>query len=212
MMPLRFSIRRLGGLWGGRFKEVSQCAPPVYGGHIKTRAVGCPGSRYYTDQHAYSLSGEVSSPMYGVVDRSGSEDIAISSPRHQPVAYTGLYMHAASYAQMLADSVHGRARGCQGAHPPCVAVLCSNGFRYVAAQWACWSLGHVFVPLSSLHPDKMLEYFLNDSSAFSIMFDKDHEGTAVKLAKKFNIPSISLAEAIPTCKLFCLFLLRGDPH
>lgn len=148
------------------------------------------GSMYRSFATAFSLDGQTTCPMYGVVDRATSTDVAITDTYHGTVTYRRIYNDAANIAAALAERTQGVSSDSES--PPCVAVLSSNSYGYTAAQWACWSLGHVFVPLSSLHPQKMLEYFLQDSAACGVVYDSAHAEMGLALAEQFKLPTLNL--------------------
>eukprot|EP01114_Cavostelium_apophysatum_P015595 TRINITY_DN4281_c1_g1_i2.p1 TRINITY_DN4281_c1_g1~~TRINITY_DN4281_c1_g1_i2.p1 ORF type:complete len:564 (+),score=122.52 TRINITY_DN4281_c1_g1_i2:17-1708(+) len=77
-------------------------------------------------------------------------------------------------------------------HGKRISVLCQNGYDYVRAQWAVWHAGGVFVPLCTTHPPSEMEYFIKDSTSSLAICDDHFERTLSPLAKKLNIPCITL--------------------
>eukprot|EP00117_Sycon_ciliatum_P011515 scpid40212/ scgid2498/ Acyl-CoA synthetase family member 3, mitochondrial len=144
---------------------------------------------------SFPLHGPLSSPLHRIVERSGSPDLAIFDSVSGAASYQLIYSHADALTQSLCSCL-GSAAAVTNDGPPIIGVLCSNSYMYVAAQWACWSLGYVFMPLCSQHPTKMMEYFLDDSSAKALLFDTPHKAAASQLTEKFSIPAVEINEAI----------------
>ncbi|XP_034236314.1 malonate--CoA ligase ACSF3, mitochondrial-like [Thrips palmi] len=77
---------------------------------------------------------------------------------HGDYTYAGLWRSS----RALAEEVSRRLDGQQQKR---VAFLCPNDATYVIALWACWISGQIAVPLSPLHPESSLRYFVEDSEA-----------------------------------------------
>lgn len=92
--------------------------------------------------------------------------------RHAEYTYAGLWRCSRLLADKVSESLEGR-RGQR------VAFLCPNDASYVMALWACWISGQIAVPLSPLHPESSLKYFVEDSGAGLLMATPS---TATRLA------------------------------
>lgn len=68
-----------------------------------------------------------------------------------------------------------------------VAVLAENNTNFFEAQFACWKLGAVLVPLNWRLALPELEYIANDSSPMLIIYDDAFTENATKLAEVCNI-------------------------
>ena len=75
-----------------------------------------------------------------------------------------------------------------------VAFLLSPSFAWVAVQWGIWRAGGIAVPLPIGFPPAELEYFLHDTQASALIYDKANEAVAVTLAKSRGIRVISYEE------------------
>ncbi len=64
-----------------------------------------------------------------------------------------------------------------------IACLVEPGLDYVAAQWACWRLGAIFLPLSLSASPAELEYALNDSGAAAAFASRSLAQRLVQAAK-----------------------------
>ena len=72
-----------------------------------------------------------------------------------------------------------------------VAILLAPSFAWVAFQWGIWRAGGIAVPLPVGSPLAELEYFLNDTQASALIYDKLNEAVAMPLAKSRGIRVIS---------------------
>ncbi|KAJ2846814.1 hypothetical protein IWW36_004167 [Coemansia brasiliensis] len=75
-----------------------------------------------------------------------------------------------TYAKLLQDAAKVRAvlggRDNKGAS---IAMLMPNSYEYAAVQWGIWAAGGAAVPLSPLHPERELEYFIANSEARQVI-------------------------------------------
>jgi malonyl-CoA/methylmalonyl-CoA synthetase len=71
-----------------------------------------------------------------------------------------------------------------------VAFLCRNDVNYIIAQWACFMSGQIAVPLSVLHPNELLEYFLKDSQTNLLITTPSCENRMKPLAERLEKPLI----------------------
>ncbi|XP_017771988.1 PREDICTED: acyl-CoA synthetase family member 3, mitochondrial [Nicrophorus vespilloides] len=67
-----------------------------------------------------------------------------------------------------------------------VLFLCPNDASYVLTQWAIWMSGQIAVPLSSLHPQNLLEYYCNDSNAKLLVTIPEYAELMNRVAKNCN--------------------------
>lgn len=74
-----------------------------------------------------------------------------------------------------------------------IACLVEPGLDYVAAQWACWRLGAIFLPLSLSASLSELEYALNDSGAAAAFVSRSFEDRLVQAAKG-SVPILALED------------------
>ncbi|KAJ1519395.1 hypothetical protein ONE63_004687 [Megalurothrips usitatus] len=89
-------------------------------------------------------------PIYG--EKTALRD------RHGDYTYMGLFLSSRQLAHQISELLKGKEQ-------ERVAFLCPNDASYVITQWACWMSGQIVVPLSPLHPEASLQYFVNDSDA-----------------------------------------------
>lgn len=76
-----------------------------------------------------------------------------------------------------------------GVEDECVCVLAESGPDYVVATWATWLSGRVAVPLSPSHPNKELEYFIQNCEAVNLLYCSGLEGKAGELAGPTGVRS-----------------------
>ncbi|KAJ2324907.1 hypothetical protein GGI00_005192 [Coemansia sp. RSA 2681] len=73
---------------------------------------------------------------------------------------------AHSYADLLGDARKVRAAlGNKDHLGASIAMLMPNNYEYAAVQWGIWAAGGAAVPLSPMHPERELEYFISNSNA-----------------------------------------------
>lgn len=77
---------------------------------------------------------------------------------HGFYTYMGLFLSSRQLANQITELLKGKEQ-------ERVAFLCPNDASYVITQWACWMSGQIVIPLSPLHPEASLQYFINDSDA-----------------------------------------------
>ncbi|KAJ2356232.1 hypothetical protein GGF43_002201 [Coemansia sp. RSA 2618] len=71
-----------------------------------------------------------------------------------------------TYAQLLCDASKVRAAlGGSDNKGASIAMLMPNNYEYAAVQWGIWAAGGAVVPLSPMHPERELEYFITNSEA-----------------------------------------------
>ncbi|CAO1352657.1 unnamed protein product [Diamesa tonsa] len=73
-----------------------------------------------------------------------------------------------------------------------VAFLCPNDSNWLMSQWASWMSGQIAVPLSTLHPTELLEYFLKDSKADLIITTPQYEEKLKPIAEKLSKTMITI--------------------
>ncbi|XP_049833480.1 malonate--CoA ligase ACSF3, mitochondrial isoform X3 [Schistocerca gregaria] len=103
-----------------------------------------------------------------------AESIAVRDA-YGEYTYRGLFLSSRQLADQLTDSFAGR-------HGERVAFLAGNEATYLIIQWACWMSGQTAVPLSSVHPPQLLEYFISDSDAGVVVATTEHADTLRKAA------------------------------
>ncbi|PIA16312.1 AMP-dependent synthetase and ligase [Coemansia reversa NRRL 1564] len=100
--------------------------------------------------------------MFNAAKKLTQSDDPVTRSKVAIVDDTGSY----TYAQLLDDArkVRGALRGntIKGSN---IAMLMPNGYEYAAVQWGIWAAGGAVVPLSPMHPERELEYFITDSDA-----------------------------------------------
>ncbi|KAJ2658931.1 hypothetical protein IW148_004481 [Coemansia sp. RSA 1199] len=71
-----------------------------------------------------------------------------------------------TYTQLLGDARKVcAALGGSDNKGASVAMLMPNSYEYAAVQWGIWAAGGAVVPLSPMHPERELEYFISNSDA-----------------------------------------------
>jgi len=84
----------------------------------------------------------------------------------------------------------------------CVAVFASGGLSWVEAFWGVVLAGGVVLPLSPLHPDRELAWFVRDADAQTILVSEDQASRASVWARDRRIsvvtalPSVTSTEAL----------------
>ncbi|KAJ1942561.1 hypothetical protein GGF37_003066, partial [Kickxella alabastrina] len=75
-----------------------------------------------------------------------------------------------TYAQLLSDAHKVRtALGSKDHKGASIAMLMPNSYEYAAVQWGIWAAGGAVVPLSPMHPERELEYFITNAEARQII-------------------------------------------
>ncbi|KAJ1892173.1 hypothetical protein LPJ66_006498 [Kickxella alabastrina] len=75
-----------------------------------------------------------------------------------------------TYAQLLSDAHKVRtALGSKDHKGASIAMLIPNSYEYAAVQWGIWAAGGAVVPLSPMHPERELEYFITNAEARQII-------------------------------------------
>ena len=80
-------------------------------------------------------------------------------------------------------------------HEERIAFLVAPSFAWVAVQWGIWRAGGIAVPLPIGSPSTELEYFLDNTRAAALVYDKANEAIAAPLGKSRSIRVISTEEA-----------------
>ncbi|KAJ2746778.1 hypothetical protein GGI20_001108 [Coemansia sp. BCRC 34301] len=71
-----------------------------------------------------------------------------------------------SYADLLGDARKVRAAlGNKDHLGASIAMLMPSSYEYAAIQWGIWASGGAAVPLSPMHPERELEYFISNSDS-----------------------------------------------
>ncbi|KAJ1663821.1 hypothetical protein IW140_004587 [Coemansia sp. RSA 1813] len=75
-----------------------------------------------------------------------------------------------TYAKLLQDANRVRASlGAGHLRGASVAMLMPSSYEYAAVQWGIWAAGGSIVPLSPMHPERELEYFIRNSEAQKVI-------------------------------------------
>lgn len=106
---------------------------------------------------------------------------------HGEYSYAGLWRGSRALADQLERRLDGRRQ-------QTVAFLCPNDATYVMALWACWMSGQIAVPLSPLHPESSLKYFVEDSGAGLLLATA---ATAPRLAALAGQDAVAAAAGAP---------------
>src|SRR5579883_3468991 len=77
-----------------------------------------------------------------------------------------------------------------------IAFLVAPGLAWVTVQWAIWRAGGIAVPLPIGSPPSELEYYLADTHASVLIFDKDNEGRISSIRGQAQLNAISYEELI----------------
>lgn len=81
-------------------------------------------------------------------------------------------------------------------HEERVAFLVTPGFSWAAVLWGIWRAGGVAVPFPLGSPAPELEYLMDDTGAETIIFDAGAESTLSPLARKRELRTMSVADAL----------------
>ena len=68
-----------------------------------------------------------------------------------------------------------------------IAFLIPSSFTYVRVLWAIWRAGGIAVPLSPLHPQPELEYFIENSQTNYIISTKKFKKLLTPICNKKNL-------------------------
>lgn len=71
-----------------------------------------------------------------------------------------------------------------------INLICPNGVSYVVGQWAIWMSGNCVVPISGLHTDNALEYFVKDSESSLVISSPELMHKVESVAKNTDRPLI----------------------
>ncbi|KAJ1960987.1 hypothetical protein GGI12_003502 [Dipsacomyces acuminosporus] len=75
-----------------------------------------------------------------------------------------------TYKQLLSDAQKVRlALGDKDYKGASVAMLMPNSYEYAAVQWGIWAAGGAVVPLSPMHAERELEYFITNSDSHTVV-------------------------------------------
>ncbi|KAJ2787195.1 hypothetical protein GGI15_000915 [Coemansia interrupta] len=77
---------------------------------------------------------------------------------------------AHTYTDLLNDARKVRAALGNADHKGAsIAMLMPNSYEYAAIQWGIWAAGGAVVPLSPMHPERELEYFITNSESTKVI-------------------------------------------
>lgn len=65
-----------------------------------------------------------------------------------------------------------------------IAFIVDPSFEYVAIQWGIWRAGGVAVPLCTKHPLSSLDYVIEDTQAYAIIYSQKYSSLIFPLFKK----------------------------
>ncbi|XP_068625004.1 malonate--CoA ligase ACSF3, mitochondrial [Battus philenor] len=82
--------------------------------------------------------------------------------------YAGLHQAASTLCEEIAAQLMGETERT-------IAYMTNNNASHVIVQWAIWMSGNIAVPLTSLHPQEMLKYFITDSNASLVISTQEYE-------------------------------------
>ncbi|KAJ1993977.1 hypothetical protein GGI25_001818 [Coemansia spiralis] len=75
-----------------------------------------------------------------------------------------------TYSKLLNDAHKVRATlGSTNLKGASIAMLMPSSYEYAAIQWGIWAAGGAVVPLSPMHPERELEYFITNSEAHRVI-------------------------------------------
>ncbi|KAK3920845.1 Malonate--CoA ligase ACSF3, mitochondrial [Frankliniella fusca] len=137
---------------------------------------GCDEDRATRERSPWPRPPRLQAVFRRAVQHAGSTALR---DRHAEYTYAGLWRCSRLLAEAVSEALEGR-RGQR------VAFLCPNDASYVMALWACWISGQIAVPLSPLHPEASLKYFVEDSGAGLLMAAPS---TAARLAPLAAAPN-----------------------
>ncbi|KAE8752620.1 hypothetical protein FOCC_FOCC000742 [Frankliniella occidentalis] len=122
-------------------------------------------------------------PLFG--DRTALRD------RHGYYTYMGLFLSSRQLAHQITEVLKGKEQ-------QRVAFLCPNDASYVITQWACWMSGQIVVPLSPLHPESSLKYFITDSDASLLLTTNELAPQLAGIAQSSGRQLVVLDDALRT--------------
>ncbi|XP_067006319.2 malonate--CoA ligase ACSF3, mitochondrial [Anabrus simplex] len=108
---------------------------------------------------------------------------------HGEYTYRGIFLSSRQFASEIRDYLGGN-------YQERVAFLCPNDATYVITQWACFMSGQIAVPLCSLHPPNLLEYYIKDSEANLIVTTPEHAPVLSDIASKLGRKLLIFDEAL----------------
>ncbi|KAJ2162712.1 hypothetical protein GGF46_000437 [Coemansia sp. RSA 552] len=92
-----------------------------------------------------------------------------------------------TYAQLLSDAHKVRsALGEAGRGGQSIAMLMPNTYEYAAVQWGIWAAGGAVVPLSPMHPERELEYFITSADARRVICHPSLKDNLRPVAKRLG--------------------------
>lgn len=110
---------------------------------------------------------------------------------HGYYTYMGLFLSSRQFAHQITELLKGKEQ-------ERVAFLCPNDASYVITQWACWMSGQIVVPLSALHPEASLKYFINDSDSSLLITTHELAPQLAGIAKSSGRQLMVMDEALRT--------------
>lgn len=103
--------------------------------------------------------------------------------------YANLFVSAKELSREITKNLNGKT-------DQQVLFLCPNDANYVITQWAIWMSGHIAVPMNSVHPQNMLEYYAKDCDSKLLVTTREHADLMQKVAKSCDKPLYVLDEKL----------------
>ncbi|XP_060518865.1 malonate--CoA ligase ACSF3, mitochondrial-like [Cylas formicarius] len=106
---------------------------------------------------------------------------------------TGSYTYSNIFveAKELSMKISRRVNGARGER---VLFLCPNDVSYVITLWAIWMSGQIAVPLSPMHPQALLQYYIKDTDTKLIITSPEFRHNLENLSQELNIRLFVLDE------------------
>ena len=108
---------------------------------------------------------------------------------------------ALNYEQLYGESlrINEALQGEFGFEPgQKVALLCGPGAGFVKAMMGVWMAGGVVLPLHPGHPEEQWSYFIRDSGATHLLYDRGHMDQAYRLANSYSLRRIRVDDKLPS--------------
>nr|CAH7727926.1 unnamed protein product [Callosobruchus chinensis] len=141
--------------------------------------------------------------MFRQVTRLSPVKVFIRSfSKYSDVPVTPLFEHARNFEHKVAiydqngehtfESIYGKARSLSNqiakklgsSNNERVLFLCPNNANYVVALWGIWMAGHTAVPLSHLHPENVLHYYVRDTNSKLLLATPEYEAVIKPVAEQ----------------------------
>ncbi|KAL3280194.1 hypothetical protein HHI36_017694 [Cryptolaemus montrouzieri] len=100
-------------------------------------------------------------------------------------SYANIYLSARELAEEITQKMMGRTN-------ERILFMCPNNVNYVISLWAIWMSGQIAVPLSPLHPQNLLLYYINDALPQMLITSSKFQDLTHKVAKNTNTPLLVL--------------------